>query len=100
MKLHPVLGLVVLTVLITAENARAQRPLGIDVSASQDLVNWTNVKSAGITFAWAKATESTNLTDAYFTNNAVNAKAADIEGSGRRHRNRAPRRAGGARPTG
>lgn len=78
MKLHPVLGLVVLTVLITAENARAQRPLGIDVSASQDLVNWTNVKSAGITFAWAKATESTNLTDAYFTNNAVNAKAAGV----------------------
>ena len=36
--------------------ALAQRPLGIDVSSYQETVNWTSVKGAGITFAWAKAT--------------------------------------------
>ena len=37
--------------------ASAQRPLGTDVSHYQTTINWTTVKNAGVTFAWAKATE-------------------------------------------
>jgi GH25 family lysozyme M1 (1,4-beta-N-acetylmuramidase) len=63
----------------------AQRPLGIDVSSYQGSsdnpptnVIWTNVKSAGISFAWAKATEGTDYIDANFAYNEVNAKAAGV----------------------
>src|SRR6266567_3319829 len=56
----------------------AQRPLGTDVSHYQGTINWTTVKNAGITFAWAKATESTGYTDPYYTNNQINAKAVAI----------------------
>ncbi len=59
--------------------ALAQRPLGVDVSSYYDWsINWTNVKSSGISFAWAKATEGVSIHDAYFTLNAVNAKAAGV----------------------
>ena len=57
----------------------AQRPLGIDVSDYQGTgINWTNVKSSGITFAWAKATEGLTLNDASFTVNEGNARAAGV----------------------
>jgi GH25 family lysozyme M1 (1,4-beta-N-acetylmuramidase) len=58
--------------------ALAQRPLGVDVSHYDGTINWTNVKSSGISFAWAKATEGVSIPDAYFTINAVNAKAAGV----------------------
>jgi len=58
--------------------ALAQRPLGVDVSHYDGTINWTNVKSSGISFAWAKATEGVSIPDAYFTLNAVNAKAAGV----------------------
>jgi GH25 family lysozyme M1 (1,4-beta-N-acetylmuramidase) len=59
--------------------ALAQRPLGIDVSSYQGSdINWTNVKSSGVSFAWAKATEGVTISDADFTINAVNAKAAGV----------------------
>src|SRR5262245_45744056 len=58
--------------------AWAQRPLGTDVSHYQGTINWTTVKNAGITFAWAKATESTGYTDPYFTINQNNARAVGI----------------------
>jgi fibronectin-binding autotransporter adhesin len=60
------------------ECALAQRPLGIDVSSYQETINWTSVKGAGITFAWAKATEGLSYIDAYFTGNEANAKAAGV----------------------
>jgi GH25 family lysozyme M1 (1,4-beta-N-acetylmuramidase)/uncharacterized protein YpmS len=63
----------------------AQRPMGIDVSSYQGSsdtiptnINWTKVKSAGISFAWAKATEGTYYIDADFTYNEANAKAAGV----------------------
>ncbi len=56
----------------------AQRPLGTDVSHYQGTINWTTVKNAGVAFAWAKATEGMSYTDAYFTLNEANAKAAGI----------------------
>jgi GH25 family lysozyme M1 (1,4-beta-N-acetylmuramidase) len=59
--------------------ALAQRPLGIDVSHYQGAgINWSNVKSSGVTFAWAKASEGTNFVDADFTINEANAKAAGV----------------------
>ena len=57
----------------------AQRPLGTDVSHYQGSgINWATVKSAGVTFAWAKATESTSFTDSAFAINEANAKAAGV----------------------
>src|ERR1035438_7978130 len=60
-------------------SALAQRPLGIDVSSYQGgSINWASVKSSGVTFAWAKATEGTYYVDADFTINEANAKAAGV----------------------
>lgn len=56
----------------------AQRPLGTDVSHYQGTINWSTVKSGGITFAWAKATEGTGYTDPTFTINQNNARAVGI----------------------
>jgi GH25 family lysozyme M1 (1,4-beta-N-acetylmuramidase) len=58
--------------------ALAQRPLGIDVSHYDLTIIWANVKSAGISFAWAKATEGSGTGDAYFASNISNAKAAGV----------------------
>jgi GH25 family lysozyme M1 (1,4-beta-N-acetylmuramidase) len=60
-------------------SAFAQRPLGIDVSDYQSQsMSWTSVKSLGISFAWAKATEGLTLTDDNFTTYEANAKAAGV----------------------
>jgi fibronectin-binding autotransporter adhesin len=67
-----------LGLVIEPGHALAQRPLGIDVSSYQYNVNWTNVKSTGVTFAWAKATQGNYYVDAYFANNENYAKAAGV----------------------
>ncbi|MGZ4964113.1 MAG: GH25 family lysozyme [Limisphaerales bacterium] len=54
------------------------RPLGIDVSHYQGTVNWSSVKSAGRSFAWAKATEGASTGDSTFTANESNGKAAGV----------------------
>jgi GH25 family lysozyme M1 (1,4-beta-N-acetylmuramidase) len=56
----------------------AQRPTGIDVSSYQGAPNWSSIKGAGISFAWAKATEGTYYIDADFTYNANNGKSAGV----------------------
>src|SRR5947209_17300031 len=57
----------------------AQRPLGIDVSNYQGPnVNWASVRSSGVAFAWAKATEALGFNDGDFTINATNAKGAGV----------------------
>ncbi len=56
----------------------AQRPVGTDVSHYQGSINWTSVKNSGVSFAWAKATESTTFTDSFFASNEANAKAAGV----------------------
>lgn len=62
-----------------ANRAHAQRPLGIDVSSYQGSgINWSSVKNSGRTFAWAKATEGTTITDADFAGNENNGKAAGV----------------------
>ena len=55
-------------VLTSGSIYAATRSVGIDVSSFQGTVNWSEVKSDGIDFAWAKATEGSasyvNYTDA------------------------------------
>ncbi len=56
----------------------AARPLGIDVSHWQGSITWSSVAGAGISFAYAKATEGVNYQDAYFVGNQNNGKAAGV----------------------
>ena len=58
-----------LGITLSPGRALAQRPLGTDVSHYQATINWASVKSAGVAFAWAKATEGVGYTDAYFAAN-------------------------------
>lgn len=51
---------------------------GIDVSHYQGTINWASVKSAGIKFAYIKATESTTYTDPQFSANYGNAHARSV----------------------
>ena len=59
-KFLPSLGL-----FLTTGVALAQKPVGIDVSHYQLTINWTSVKSAGIAFAWAKATDGATSSVAF-----------------------------------
>jgi GH25 family lysozyme M1 (1,4-beta-N-acetylmuramidase) len=68
-----------LLLMFPASETFAQRPIGVDVSVYQGSgINWTSVKNSGISFAWAKATESTTITDPDFTLNENNGKAAGV----------------------
>ena len=70
--------LVSIILLATGFYAAAQSIIGIDVSSYQGTINWTQVKAAGVTYAWAKATEGLTVTDAQYSNNAVNGVAAGV----------------------
>lgn len=56
----------------------ATNPVGIDVSHYQGTINWSSVKSAGIAFAYIKATESTTYKDPTFNANYLNAYNAKV----------------------
>ncbi len=51
---------------------------GVDVSTYQGTIDWKSVKAAGISFAFAKATESTNIIDSTFATNWAGMKAAGV----------------------
>ncbi|MGP8214220.1 MAG: GH25 family lysozyme [Bacteroidia bacterium] len=68
----------VLLICILALRIDAQTIMGIDVSSYQGTINWSQVKGAGYTFAFAKATEGITITDAYFVGNEVNGTAAGV----------------------
>ena len=70
------LGLYLLSTVVLL----AQRPLGIDVSTYQPdgNMNWSQIKSGGITFAWAKATEGATGNDDQYTAHMPNGKAVGI----------------------
>ncbi|MYS21863.1 MULTISPECIES: GH25 family lysozyme [unclassified Streptomyces] len=53
-------------------------PAGIDVSHYQGTITWTSVKSAGIQFAFIKATESTTYKDPDFSANYLHAYNAKV----------------------
>ena len=67
-----------LVLIAGAGHALAQRASGIDVSRFQGTINWTSVKGAGISFAWAQATRGAYLTNVNFVANMVNGKAAGV----------------------
>ena len=67
-----------LSILITV-TAKAQRPLGTDVSGYQPAnINWAGVKSDGVSFAWVKATESTTYENPNFTSQLTGAASAGV----------------------
>lgn len=51
---------------------------GIDVSHWQGAINWSSVKSAGIDFAYVKATEGTSYKDSRFSANYTNSYYAGL----------------------
>lgn len=53
--------------------------LGVDVYSGQGVINWSQVKAAGYTFAWAKATEGVGYTDSQYLNYAVNGVNAGMK---------------------
>jgi len=54
------------------------RALGIDVSRWQKIVDWQQVKQAGISFAFVKATEGTRVVDPFLERNWAGMKQAGI----------------------
>jgi lysozyme len=56
----------------------SNRIQGIDVSHYQGNIDWTKVKSAGMAFAYTKATESTSSTDSQFSVNWPAIKSAGL----------------------
>jgi GH25 family lysozyme M1 (1,4-beta-N-acetylmuramidase) len=73
-----IIAMTVLTLTFGIGHAMAQRASGIDVSRFQGTINWTSVKGAGISFAWAQATRGAYLTNVNFVANMVNGKAAGV----------------------
>jgi len=59
--------------------ANAQTILGIDVSSYQGNPTWSSVKSAGYTFAYAKASEGTTIADGSFVYNMTNGTVAGVK---------------------
>ena len=72
------IALALLFLAFGAENIFAQRPLGTDVSGYQPTINWQATENGGVSFAWAKATESTTYTSPYFHSQVNNARAVGI----------------------
>jgi GH25 family lysozyme M1 (1,4-beta-N-acetylmuramidase) len=66
-----------LTLACGAEQAHA-RLSGVDVYAGNGTVNWSSVNSAGISFAFVKATQGNYYEDANMAANVNNAKAAGL----------------------
>lgn len=56
----------------------AARVSGIDVSHFQDQIDWQQVRSVGVIFAFIKATEGTSHSDPQFAGNWHRAKAARV----------------------
>lgn len=51
---------------------------GIDVSHHNGVIDWPQVATAGVSFAWLKASEGADLVDRRFTANAAGARAAGL----------------------
>lgn len=64
---------------LIATSSHANNLLGIDVSSAQGSINWTSVKSDGVQFAFAKATEGTSVTDSDFSGNMKRGKSAGVQ---------------------
>lgn len=56
----------------------ANRIEGLDISNHNGVVQWPQIKAAGIAFSFIKATEGNNFVDPYFARNMAGARAAGI----------------------
>ncbi|TQS73748.1 glycoside hydrolase [Rhodobacteraceae bacterium] len=62
-----------------AEHHPALYPVhGVDAARYQGIMNWSAARSAGVRFAWLKATEGGNYIDPGFEKNADSARAAGV----------------------
>jgi GH25 family lysozyme M1 (1,4-beta-N-acetylmuramidase) len=76
------LAFVTAALAATSANAgvdAADRILGIDVSSGSGTINWPEVASNGVVFAYALATTGTAGTDSSFAYNMTQGKAAGIQ---------------------
>jgi len=64
----------------TNQGNGSDQVLGIDVSHFQDDVNWEEIKQAGISFAYSKATQGTSYVDPKFARNWSEIKPAGLVG--------------------
>lgn len=70
--------LITLALIVGPGIVFAQRPLGIDVSDYQGTIDWSSVRTSGVAFAWAKATEGVTFNATTFANNEANARTAGV----------------------
>ena len=73
-----VVVLVLAAALAGGAGAATPYAKGIDVSHYQKKIQWPRVAGAGITFAFAKATESTSYTDPTYETNRSGAESAGV----------------------
>ena len=64
---------------LAATSAQAENILGIDVSAYQGTINWTDVHSSGVDFAFVAATEGIVYQDPDYATYMANGKAAGVQ---------------------
>ncbi|EIW85862.1 glycoside hydrolase family 25 protein [Coniophora puteana RWD-64-598 SS2] len=76
--LAPLALLAAVAVATPVELAKRSDPLGIDVSGYQPSVDWSTVKSNGVTWAYIKATEGTTYTSPSFSSQYDGATKAGI----------------------
>jgi GH25 family lysozyme M1 (1,4-beta-N-acetylmuramidase) len=67
-----------LGLLVGPGRALAQRPLGIDVSQYRGVIDWSSVKSSGISFAWTRATPTLGTIDPKYYANIAGATNAHV----------------------
>lgn len=77
LNLFPLL-VAVMGMFLESDRVFAQRPLGIDISDYQSIINWTNVKKSGIEFAWTKASEGVSATETSLSTNIAHARNVGI----------------------
>lgn len=74
-------GIIIISLIIFCIEGKlnSQSIFGVDVSGgAQGAIDWQQVKTSGMTFAYAKSTEGFTFNDAQFVNNMVNGKAAGM----------------------
>ena len=79
-RVRRVVTVLALAAAASSSGAAAATPYakGIDVSHYQGKIQWPRVASAGYTFAFGKATESTTYTDPTYTTNRTGAESAGL----------------------
>ncbi|HKD35865.1 MAG TPA: glycoside hydrolase family 25 protein, partial [Pirellulales bacterium] len=71
-------GLMIVGAKPAVANTTSPPVLGIDVYAGNGTMNWSQIASNGIQFAWAKGTQGNYYTDAQLPNNESGATASGV----------------------